>query len=91
MRADLIRAISAFDQREWMSGALCTQIGDPDLHFPSGGDRHAARAARRVCRACDVRAECLELGMTGDALYHGIYAGLSPHQRQALHAKRRTS
>lgn len=64
----------------WQEQALCAQ-SDPEMWFPDRGQD--IRAAKRVCQACEVRAECL-----GYALEHnerfGVWGGLSEHQRRRL-------
>lgn len=55
---------------------------DPDIFFPEWGDRLAALAARRVCRLCPVRSECLR-----DALDRpwavGVWGGTTDADRKA--------
>lgn len=69
---------------EWMSDALCAQVG-PDLFFPEGPG-NTVRAAKKVCAACPVKPQCddharrLE-GDTGVALRHGAWGGKSPRER----------
>lgn len=70
----------------WRDLALCREV-DPHLFFPDPGGQ--ARAARRVCAACDVRTDCLtdvlarEHGLT--VKYRsGVYGGLTPEQRHHL-------
>jgi hypothetical protein len=59
----------------WLESAACAQIGDPDLWFPPRGG--TARPAQRVCAACPVAAECLELwrSLPPDLAIHGVWAG----------------
>jgi WhiB family redox-sensing transcriptional regulator len=64
----------------WMSGALCAQT-DPEVFFPEKGG--STREAKKVCRACDVRAECLEYAFTHGE-HFGIWGGLSEQGRRAL-------
>jgi WhiB family redox-sensing transcriptional regulator len=62
----------------------------PDEWFPLVADpvkarRHAQRALA-LCRACPVRAECLELSLrqwSGPG-HHGIWGGTLEHERHAL-------
>lgn len=68
---------------EWKDMAACTTI-DPDLFFPiKGGDN---RAAKKICARCEVKIDCLSLG-----LYEreGVWGGLSQRERQTLRAKNR--
>jgi WhiB family redox-sensing transcriptional regulator len=65
----------------WEDRALCAEV-DPELFFPEGQGNHGFRDAKRVCLACEVRAECL-----GYALEHpelrGVWGGLSERERGA--------
>ena len=47
----------------WQDQALCAQT-DPEAFFPEKGG--STREAKRVCRGCDVRAECLEYALEND-------------------------
>jgi WhiB family redox-sensing transcriptional regulator len=64
----------------WRDEALCLQT-DPELFFPGKGG--SCEPAKRICRGCSVRAECLS-----HALEHGendgVWGGTSPRQRRAL-------
>ena len=40
----------------WQDSALCAQT-DPEAFFPEKGG--STREAKKVCRSCDVRTECL--------------------------------
>ena len=63
----------------WQDDALCAQV-DHEIFFPPKGG--SAREARKVCRACPVQAECLEMALTIGA--DGIWAGTNAKQRRAL-------
>src|SRR5215469_7819696 len=64
----------------WQDRALCAQT-DPEAFFPEKGG--STREAKRVCRSCDVRAECLELALANDERF-GIWGGLSERERRRL-------
>lgn len=64
----------------WQTDALCAQV-DPEAFFPEKGG--STRDAKRVCEACDVRAECLEWALENDERY-GIWGGLSERERRKL-------
>jgi hypothetical protein len=40
--------------------------------------------ALTICNRCPLRLECLNLGLRGEDLYHGIWGGLFPGERIAL-------
>jgi WhiB family transcriptional regulator, redox-sensing transcriptional regulator len=62
----------------WSALALCAQT-DPEAFFPEKGGSPAA--AKRVCRSCEVRAECLEYALANDERF-GIWGGLSERERR---------
>jgi WhiB family redox-sensing transcriptional regulator len=64
----------------WRDGALCAET-DPEAFFPEKGG--SVRAAKRVCGACDVRAECLEYALEHDERF-GIWGGTSERERRRL-------
>lgn len=75
----------------WHEEALCAQV-DPELFFPETSG--STLAPKRVCRACPVRAECLdwvmaqEAGIDRDHRF-GVAGGLSPRERYRLARQRR--
>lgn len=75
-------AIGADEAEEigWQDRALCAQT-DPEAFFPEKGG--STREAKRVCRTCDVRAECLEYALEHDERF-GIWGGLSERERRRL-------
>jgi WhiB family transcriptional regulator, redox-sensing transcriptional regulator len=64
----------------WQDRALCAQT-DPEAFFPEKGG--STREAKKVCRGCDVRAECLEYAMEHDERF-GIWGGMSERERRRL-------
>ena len=67
-------------ERDWRDRALCAQT-DPEAFFPEKGG--STREAKKVCRACEVRAECLEFAQESGELW-GIWGGLSDRERRRL-------
>lgn len=69
----------------WTVDALCAQT-DPDMFFPGKGDHIAAKAARTVCNACLVAAECLAYALR---TYEdeGVWGGMTAQQRKKMRAK----
>ncbi len=74
--------IGADDAEEagWQDRALCAQT-DPEAFFPEKGG--STREAKRVCRSCEVRVECLEYALEHDERF-GIWGGLSERERRRL-------
>ena len=64
----------------WQERALCAET-DPEAFFPEKGG--STRMAKRICRGCEVRAECLEFALENDER-HGVYGGLSERERRRL-------
>jgi WhiB family redox-sensing transcriptional regulator len=64
----------------WQDRALCAQT-DPEAFFPEKGG--STREAKKVCRSCEVRADCLEYALEHDERF-GIWGGLSERERRKL-------
>jgi len=81
--SSLLSLISAPDDETvlgWQERALCAQT-DPEAFFPEKGG--STREAKKVCVACEVRAECLEYALANDERF-GIWGGLSERERRKL-------
>jgi WhiB family transcriptional regulator, redox-sensing transcriptional regulator len=65
---------------KWQDQALCAET-DPEAFFPEKGG--STREAKRTCRACEVRAECLEYALDHDERF-GIWGGMSERERRRL-------
>lgn len=70
----------------WQDRALCAETGPENFFQEDKGG--SSKTAKRVCAACEVRAECLEyaLEMEKSDIYHvwGIWGGLSARERLAV-------
>lgn len=58
---------------------------DQDAWFPERGA--STRAAKSICRQCDVQEECLEYAVNMGEKF-GIWGGLSERERRAIRKKR---
>ena len=65
---------------QWMSDGLCAQV-DPELFFPEKGG--ATGPAKRICRRCAVRDECLAYALAHDARF-GVWGGASERDRRQM-------
>ena len=67
----------------WSQDALCK--GKTDKMFPrEHKDLSYISEARRMCRQCPVRKECLDYALSFPASdQHGVWAGLTPRQLDA--------
>lgn len=65
----------------WMREALCAQLGDPELFFPTKGG--STSEAKGVCRRCPVQAECLEFALDNNEAF-GVWGGVSERNRRRL-------
>jgi WhiB family redox-sensing transcriptional regulator len=72
------------DSIPWQDAARCAEV-DPAIFFPEKGG--STREAKRICRGCDVRAECLDYAIENQERF-GIWGGLSERERR--HRKRET-
>lgn len=69
----------------WMDEADCAGIGS-DWWYPRAREDRASeigREAKRVCRNCPVRLECLEYALDIKEEY-GIWGGLTPGERRKI-------
>ncbi len=64
----------------WQDDALCAQA-DPEAWFPEKGG--STRLAKRVCRSCNVRAECLDYALEHGERF-GIWGGMSERERRRM-------
>ncbi|MEV8588729.1 WhiB family transcriptional regulator [Streptomyces sp. NPDC051180] len=75
----------------WREAAAC-QDDDPDLFFPVGSGAPAlaqAEEAKKVCRPCPVREQCLRWAMDDSRQVTGVWGGLTENERQALRRRLR--
>lgn len=66
--------------QSWWSRALCREVGG-DFWYPEFGD--TGINAKRICRRCEVRSECLEYALANDEP-EGIWGGKTARERVAL-------
>lgn len=67
----------------WKEFGLCKEV-DPELFFSEDDRTYTGyHEAKKLCLACDVRAECLKYAMDNNEIY-GIWGGLTPLQRKKL-------
>jgi WhiB family redox-sensing transcriptional regulator len=64
----------------WQERALCAEV-DSEMFYPEKGG--STREAKRVCLACEVRAECLDYALARDERF-GIWGGLSERERRRV-------
>ncbi len=83
MQAKLIEAL-AVDELSWQDYANC-RGADADLFFPERGA--STRRAKSICRACEVRVECLEYAIANSEKF-GIWGGLSERERRRIRRER---
>lgn len=70
------------ESQEWRLRAECRRSeADPDLFFPHPSESWHVEAAKKVCRVCPVVQECLAAGLVER---HGIWGGMTPHQRARI-------
>ena len=68
----------------WQEFANCLGV-DPDLFFPERGA--STRAAKEVCRGCQVRESCLEFALANGEKF-GIWGGMSERERRRIRRQR---
>ena len=73
---------------DWAARSLCRQLAaqgevDLDLWFPpsEGADQPWVKKAKRICRSCPVRPECLAYALQRGEEY-GIWGALTSRERR---------
>ena len=64
----------------WTTAARCAET-DPELFFPE--NRYETATARRICRDCPVRTDCLTTALEDSSLT-GVWGGTTPEERRIL-------
>lgn len=64
---------------------LCAET-DPDAFFPEKGGSNGP--AKRVCKGCEVRLECLRFALDHGER-HGVWGGLGERERRRLAVSQR--
>lgn len=64
--------------QDWRSQAVCART-DPDLWFSPGAVEH--REAKKICRECPVRRQCLAYAMEAP-VDHGVWGGMTERERR---------
>ena len=64
--------------QDWRAHGLCSRT-DPDLWFAPGALEH--KEAKRICRDCPVRMDCLQYAME-TPVDHGVWGGLTERERR---------
>ncbi|MFI8825690.1 WhiB family transcriptional regulator [Streptomyces sp. NPDC053431] len=75
----------------WRMAAACREV-DPDLFFPVGAGSPAlaqAEEAKKVCRRCPVRDQCLRWAMDESRQVTGVWGGLTENERRSLRRRLR--
>ena len=77
---------------EWQESAACRDY-DSALFFESDNERGELRArrekaAKRVCAACPVQAECLRFAESGPEMF-GVWGGTTQRERTSRRRRRR--
>ena len=75
-----LQILADVQEMGWADEALCAET-DPEAFFPEKGG--SVRAAKQVCRGCDVRPECLRYALEHEERF-GIWGGLSERERRRL-------
>jgi WhiB family redox-sensing transcriptional regulator len=81
-------AVEGKTPEAWRDWASCLET-DPELWHPEKGRCDQVTAAKAICAGCPVRTECLEYALDQHEM-HGIYGGLTAHERRRLRPTRPT-
>jgi WhiB family redox-sensing transcriptional regulator len=66
----------------WWSEARCRDL-DAAIFFPPRGDNLGIEVAKRICKSCSVRVECLDCALSKREV-HGVWGGTSERHRRRL-------
>lgn len=69
---------------DWRDDAACAST-DPEIFHPNKGE--SPRPAKNVCKACPVRAHCLEFALLTDQRY-GVWGGTTEQERRRMRTAR---
>lgn len=64
----------------WQERGICAQT-DPEAFYPEKGG--STKEAKKICRGCEVRQECLDYALDHDERF-GIWGGYSERERRRL-------
>lgn len=69
---------------DWIVDAVCRNIRDPDIFFPSVGARakKLTQHTRYICAKCPVQQDCLDYAVAHDE--EGFWGGKTKDERKAL-------
>ena len=92
MRLLLTREDDPVRRHQWQESAACREL-DSDLFFEPDNEWRELRlrreqAAKKVCAACPVRAECLRFAESGPEVF-GVWGGTTQQERAARRRQRR--
>lgn len=79
-----IGSVRRSENPQWWGEAKC-QSADPEVFFPEKGG--SARDAKRVCRDCSVRVQCLEYALNNEERF-GVFGGMSERERRHMQRDR---
>lgn len=88
--------LAAHEPEDWRLDASCRDWDherDGDPWHPDSALPNAYSKAREICGGCPVAAACLEVAMAAEGARvrdsrHGMFGGLSPHERARLWRER---
>ncbi|MGA4726265.1 WhiB family transcriptional regulator [Micromonospora taraxaci] len=68
---------------DWQERALCREV-DGEVFYPEKGG--TVDPAKRICRNCEVKTECLEYALGRNEEF-GVWGGYSERERRAMKRK----
>lgn len=74
----MLERMQLLSDQDWRAHGLCAGT-DPDLWFAVGAREH--KLAKRICRSCPVRMECLAYAMDAP-VDHGVWGGMTERERR---------
>jgi WhiB family redox-sensing transcriptional regulator len=72
--------------RDFIKDAACRNVKGIDFHSDS---MREMKRAIKICMSCPVQEDCLSYAMD-NAIYHGVWGGMTARQRQILAGRKIT-
>lgn len=69
---------------DWMSDALCREIGDEPFFSDDAG---LTKRAKKICHRCPVIAECLDYALQ-DMTLVGVFGGTHERDRRSIRRRK---
>jgi WhiB family transcriptional regulator, redox-sensing transcriptional regulator len=92
MTAQTLHTVAvALSGLDWTEDAECRFV-NAEVFFPPPENHLLVKAAKKVCRHCPVRRQCLDEALSvAPTADHGIWGGTTPGERRGLRSRGRAA